>query len=181
MANGLRTRLVYVAAVAGLATVGGTAGTALAAPATLRVSPNSVVAGAVVQVSGNCEAHSSGFAISTAFRHDASHDFAGVGAVSFSTDASGAFSVSAQVPASIAPGTYSVGARCGGGNLGISASLTVTSHGGTPTGVPAGSGGQAATASPRSADSELLIGGLGLVLVAGGAAGALWLRRPVNA
>jgi hypothetical protein len=42
-------------------------------------------------------------------------------------DATGAFQVDFQVPASTAPGTYSVGVRCGGGNVGVSTSLTVTS------------------------------------------------------
>jgi hypothetical protein len=44
-----------------------------------------------------------------------------------SRDASGAFQVDFQVPASTSPGTYTVGVRCGGGNVGVSTSLTVTS------------------------------------------------------
>ena len=102
---------------------------AMAGPATaasLTVSPSTVAAGGSVTVSGNCEPNTSGFALSTAFLHDASHDFAGVGAVSFTTDASGNFSATATIPTSRAPGHYTVTARCGGGNLGVQAPLTVT-------------------------------------------------------
>lgn len=140
---------------------------ATAAAATLHVTPHTVPAGGSVQVSGTCESHTTGFAISPAFVHDASHDFAGVGAVPFTTNAGGAFSVTAQVAAATAPGTYSVTARCGGGNLGISASLTVTAA--VPTAVPAGSGGLAAT-DRASRSQSLLLGGAGLLLLVGGGA-----------
>ena len=120
----------------------------LAAPAgaapspSLHVTPSTVAAGGSVQVSGTCEPNTSGFAISPAFLHDATHDFAGVGAASFTTDAAGSFTVTAQIPASITPGSYDVTGRCGGGNLGISVPLTVTAAGGgAPTAVPAGTGG----------------------------------------
>lgn len=153
---------------------------AAAAAPTLHVNPPTVAAGGTVQVNGTCEPRTTGFAISPAFVHDASHDFAGVGAAPFSTNAGGAFSVTAQVAASTAPGTYSVTARCGGGNLGILVSLTVTAATApaltsAPTAVPAGSGGLAAsegTSQPRL----LLVGGAGLLsLVIGGA--LLQVRR----
>ena len=155
------------------------AGPANAAAPTLHVTPHTVAAGGTVQVSGTCESHTTGFAISPAFVHDAGHDFAGVGAAGFSTNAGGAFSVTAQVAAGTAPGTYSVTARCGGGNLGISATLTVTAAAqpastSAPTAVPAGSGGLAAThRSPQP--PLLLLGGAGLLLLAAG--GALLRRR----
>jgi hypothetical protein len=41
-------------------------------------------------------------------------------------DASGAFSVSYRVPSTTAAGTYDIGLRCGGGNVGVTASLIVT-------------------------------------------------------
>lgn len=158
----------------GLMSVIWLAAPATAADATLHVSPHTVPAGGTVQVSGTCEPHSVGYVLSSAFVHDASHDFAGVGAVQFSTNSGGAFSVSAQVAAGTAPGSYSVGARCGGGNLGITATLTVTAAAGSaPTAVPAGSGGLAAT---QRTSQPLLFGGIGLlVLVAGGA--LLLVRR----
>jgi hypothetical protein len=41
-------------------------------------------------------------------------------------DASGHFSSSVTLKPSVAAGTYTVTGRCGGGNLGVSATLTVT-------------------------------------------------------
>lgn len=142
---------------------------AQAAPAaSLRVAPTTQQAGGSVQVSGTCEANTSGFALSPAFLHDSTHDFAGVGAVAFTTNSSGSFSATATIPASRTPGSYTVSARCGGGNLGVTATLVVTAASGLPTRVPAGSGGLAATGSGWSAAQLGLaaVGGL-LVLVGG--------------
>ena len=69
--------------------------------------------------------------MSQAFFHDTAHDFAGVPAVPFETDAAGNFSVHATVPTSRAAGTYTVTFRCGGGNTGIQVPLHVT-HGSLP-------------------------------------------------
>ena len=178
MAPGSARGRLALALLGGLAMVWISAGSAAAAPASLQVSPSSVGAGGSVHVSGTCEANTGGFAISHAFLHDATHDFAGVGAASFSTDATGAFSVDAQIRASTAPGTYTVSGRCGGGNFG-SATLVVTS-GGVPTAVPAGSGGHAATTSRGTHDQQLLLGGIGVLVLAVGAAGLIRLRRPVR-
>jgi hypothetical protein len=145
-----------------------------AAPATsLSVSPTSEAAGGSVQVSGTCEANTSGSALSHAFLHDATHDFAGVGAVPFQTDGAGSFSVTAEIPSSIAPGSYEVTARCGGGNLGLTATVIVTAASGVPTAVPAGSGGLAATSSSDTQHRAItlalvggalvVVGGLGMV------------------
>jgi hypothetical protein len=142
-----------------------------APPATLHVTPSTVPAGGAVQVSGTCEPNTEGFAISHAFLHNASHDFAGVGAAPFTTNAAGAFSVTAAIPSSIAAGSYTVTARCGGGNLGIAVSLTVTSASGAPTAVPAGSGGQAATTRPGTERGQVLLAGLGGALLLAGCAG----------
>src|SRR6266516_2088948 len=143
----LRTSVRTIAPLVGVCAAILAASPAADAATELHVRPSTVAAGQSVQVSGSCEANTTGFALSTAFLHDASHDFAGVGAVSFSTNATGAFSAEASIPATISPGTYPVTARCGGGNLGISVTLTVTpaGAGGVPTAVPAGSGGLAAT------------------------------------
>ena len=141
-----------------------------ASPATLHVAPVSEPAGGSVQVTGVCEPNSAGFAISRAFLHDAAHDFAGVGAAPFTTNGSGAFSATVSIPASIPPGSYDVTARCGGGNLGITVGLTVTSAATSapPTAVPAGTGGDAAAASSATEDGQLLLGGVGgLLLLAG--------------
>lgn len=140
--------------------------------ASLRVDPSTVAAGSSVTVSGQCEARSGGYVLSHAFLHDAAHDFAGVGAVSFTSDASGNFSGTALVPSSIAAGSYAVTARCGGGNLGVSATLTVTAAGAgsVPTAVPAGSGGLAAPRGSSGAEWWALGGGGMLLLGAGGVA-----------
>lgn len=167
----MRSALVTVAA--GVTLAGAVAGAA--ATTSLQVSPTSVAAGSSVHVSGTCEANTTGFAISHAFLHDATHDFAGVGAATFSTNGAGAFSTTAQIPASTSPGSYIVTARCGGGNLGIEATLVVTTAGGVPTAVPAGSGGHAATTV--SGTWELLVGSLGALLLLGGATGAVRHRR----
>jgi hypothetical protein len=136
-----------------------------APPATLHVTPTTVPAGGSVQVSGTCESNTDGFAISHAFLHDATHDFAGVGAAPFTTDAAGAFSVTATIPSSTAAGSYNVTARCGGGNLGIAVTLTVTAASGPPTAVPAGSGGRAATTGPGTERRQVLLAGLGGALL----------------
>jgi hypothetical protein len=142
-----------------------------ASPATLHVAPTSVPAGGSVQVTGSCEPSTQGFAISHAFLHDATHEFAGVGAAPFTTSASGTFSVAAEIPSRTPPGSYDVTARCGGGNLGITVALTVTAASGPPTAVPAGSGGHAATSSPGTERGQLLLAGLGGVLLLAGCAG----------
>jgi hypothetical protein len=153
------------------------AGLWLAAPAgaspaaTLHVTPTTVPAGGSVDVTGSCEPSTAGFAISHAFLHDATHDFAGVGAAAFTTTAAGSFSVAAAIPASIPPGSYDVTARCGGGNLGITVTLTVTASTTPPTAVPAGSGGQAASTKAGTERGHLLLAGLGGLLLLAGCAG----------
>lgn len=130
------------------------------ATATIAVSPATVVGGRQVTVSGTCEASTSGFAISTAFPHDAAHDVAGVGAAAFTTDAAGSFHVNALVAASTPLGTYHVSARCGG-TVGVEATLTVV-------------------AKPRLASTGLptgMVGTLGGLLVAAGCALAVIARR----
>jgi hypothetical protein len=144
---------------------------AAAPPTSLHISPTSEAAGGSVQVSGTCEANTSGFALSHAFLHDATHDFAGLGAAPFQTDAAGSFSVSADIPTSIAPGSYDVTARCGGGNLGITATLVVTAASGVPTGVPAGSGGLAATSSSDTQQPLIALAVIGGALVVVGGLG----------
>jgi hypothetical protein len=56
-------------------------------------------------------------------------------------DASGNFSVSYTIPTSTPAGSYSVGMRCGGGNVGVTTTLTVepasvSGATATPTGMP---------------------------------------------
>jgi hypothetical protein len=115
--------------------------------ASLRVSPVRVAPGGTLHVTGHCDPNTNGFVLSAAFLRDGTHEFAGVGAVPIASDTVGDFSADAQIPADRTPGTYTVGARCGGGNLGVSATVVVTSAG-VPTAVSAGSGGGAVSTSP---------------------------------
>jgi hypothetical protein len=141
--------------------------------ASLRVSPVRVAPGGMLHVTGHCDPNTSGFVLSTAFLRDGTHEFAGVGAVRVNSDTVGAFSADAQIPADRTPGTYAVGARCGGANLGVSATVVVTSAG-LPTAVPAGSGGGAISTSPiREAPVRVLIVGFALLAIAG----AVLVRR----
>jgi hypothetical protein len=92
----------------------------------LAVRPRTVRRGATVLVSGvagGCSAGDRVTIISHAF--SAAHTFAGVPAVYAQVGSAGRFSVVARVPAARRPGSYVLTARCGGGNLGVSAHLTV--------------------------------------------------------
>jgi hypothetical protein len=116
---------------------------AYGANASISVSPSTVAAGSSVHISGSipvkkCPASDSATVTSEAalFPPD------GFGP-SATRDSNGQFALDYTVPASTAPGTYSVGLRCGGGNVGVEASLTVAPSGGPAT----GAGGTAASSS----------------------------------
>ena len=102
-----------------------------ASAATINVSPSTVAVGGQVTVSGDvlangqpgCQVPGDVTLISRAFQ--GLGEFAGVGAITAQADSSGNFSVTATLPATTGPGTYKITGRCGGGNLGVSASLTV--------------------------------------------------------
>jgi hypothetical protein len=120
----------------------------IAAPAyaakngSISVSPTTVPAGGTVHISGTipvkkCPASDSATVTATAdlFPPD------GFGP-SAARDSHGDFALDYTVPTSTPAGSYDVGLRCGGGNVGISASLTVTAP--VPSGGPAtGAGGTA--------------------------------------
>ena len=94
----------------------------------LSVTPATVRRGGTVLVSGvagGCTAGDRVTVLSPAFA--ATHSFAGVPAVLAQVGSAGRFSAKARIPATRAPGTYVLTARCGGGNLGVSARLTVRS------------------------------------------------------
>jgi hypothetical protein len=102
-----------------------------AGAASIDVSPASVVVGGHITVSGDVLANGQPGCtgdvtlISPAF--NGLGEFAGVGAVTAPVDASGKFSTAVTLPATTTPGTYEISGRCGGGNLGVTASLTVLS------------------------------------------------------
>jgi hypothetical protein len=108
---------------------------AFAAPAsaaTIVATPTSVATSGTVTLSGDvlangtpgCAAPGTVTLISGAFA--GLSEFAGQGAVNLPVDGAGRFSSAVTIKSSVAPGTYTVTGRCGGGNLGVSASLTVT-------------------------------------------------------
>jgi hypothetical protein len=115
---------------------------AWAAPVpSLRVSPGSVTAGGAVTVSGSVGAEPAGSACATgvlllsrAFVH--THEFAGVPAVAAAVKPDGTFTATTTIPRSTPARTYDISGRCGGGNLGVSATLEVRAAP-TPTTTPA--------------------------------------------
>jgi hypothetical protein len=126
------------ALIVGLGAVG-----TLAAPAgavggpSISVSPGLVHAGEVVHIYGavpGCLAGNQVTLISKAF--SAVHEFAGVPAVFAAVGTDGTYSVWTQIPASRQPGTYQITGRCGGGNLGVTASLQVLRAGASSCQVP---------------------------------------------
>jgi hypothetical protein len=99
---------------------------AMAAPPSISVAPTPVRRGHSVVVKGSadgCTVGNTVTLISRAFSH--AHDFAGLPAVLTKVRAGGAFKVSTRIPAGKKPGRYTITARCGGGNLGVSAHVKV--------------------------------------------------------
>jgi hypothetical protein len=90
------------------------------------VRPARVRAGRRVRVfglAGGCPQGDQVTLLSEAF--PGTHEFAGVPAVFAKVDALDSYSVRVRIPAGRAPGRYAIGARCGGGNFGVSRALTV--------------------------------------------------------
>jgi hypothetical protein len=99
---------------------------AVAARPSLIVSPATVKRGGTVQIRGNadgCRAGNTLFVLSRAFPR--AQEFAGVPAVLARVRRGGAFRATTTIPRRRHPGRYGVTARCGGGNLGVLAHLTV--------------------------------------------------------
>jgi len=117
---------------------------ALASAASITVSPTTVPIGGTVTVSGDvlapggqpgCQLPGTVILLSGAF--------AGQGSfmnqdVETTAGADGTFSVQAHILASVAPGTYTITGRCGGGNLGVQTALVVTAAGLPSTGSAGG-------------------------------------------
>jgi hypothetical protein len=98
-----------------------------AARIALTVTPGTVRRGGTVVVSGvsgGCASGDQVTIISRAF--GATHTFAGVPALFAQVGSAGRFSAKARIPRTRGLGTYVLTARCGGGNLGVSARLAVT-------------------------------------------------------
>jgi hypothetical protein len=91
----------------------------------LRVRPSTVSPGALVRVSGNAAGCPRGDRVTVISRAFRGPDFAGLGSISARVRAGGAFSGSGRVRRYARAGRYAVTARCGGGNLGVTAFLRV--------------------------------------------------------
>ncbi len=96
------------------------------------MSPSSTATSGTVTVSGDvlvngqpgCTVPGTVTLISGAFAGIS--EFAGTGAVDLPVDASGTFNAAVTLKPSVGPGTYQISGRCGGGNLGVTATLIVT-------------------------------------------------------
>jgi hypothetical protein len=136
--------------------------------ASITVSPGSVAPGGPVTVSGDvlaggspgCQVPGAVLLFSDAFGGTATP-------VQATAAADATFSVQVTVPAGVAPGSYAITGRCGGGNLGVQATLVVT------PGLPAtGSGGlldSGRTGHPAGAPATIILLAIGaLALLASG-------------
>jgi hypothetical protein len=113
----------------GGSTVGGGTLVVQEAHATMQVRPRSVSAGDSVTVSGwlppapGSECATGVTLLSRAF--GGSHEFAGVPAIAAAVKPDGTFTAVTRIPSARAAGTYPISGRCGGGNIGASATLVV--------------------------------------------------------
>ncbi len=132
---------------------------AASAASTISVSPSSVAQGGTVTVSGNvpvsgaasCASGASAQLTSTA----ALFPPAGFGPQA-ARDASGGFSVAYTVPASTPVGSYNIGIRCAGGNVGVSATVQVTAPSAVTPGI------DVSPASAAAGDRVTVSGTVGL-------------------
>jgi LPXTG-motif cell wall-anchored protein len=100
--------------------------------ASIIVSPTTVAPGGTVRLSGDilapdgtpgCLLPATVTLISDAFV--GLGEFAGVGAVRLPVDATAHFDATVTLSPTVAEGTYRIGGRCGGGNIGVSATLEI--------------------------------------------------------
>jgi hypothetical protein len=112
-----------------------------APPVAIHVRPSSVAAGDAVTLSGSIGPDAAGSEcaggvalLSKAFVH--TDDFADVPAVIAAVKPDGAFAATTTIPRAKPAGTYTITGRCGGGNLGVSATLLVRAAA-SPTTTPA--------------------------------------------
>ncbi|HWM08383.1 MAG TPA: hypothetical protein VNO82_03540 [Solirubrobacteraceae bacterium] len=101
-------------------------GTALAQDPTMRVQPRSLFPGERTLVSGSaggCTPGNDVILMSRAF--PGTREFAGVPAVFTPVRADGTYRARIRIPRRRDPGSYTITARCGGGNLGLTRRLRV--------------------------------------------------------
>ena len=117
----MKLSLAIAVVVAGCAVT-----SAVAAPPSLSVSPATVHRGHAVVLKGSadgCAVGNTVTLISGAFVH--THDFAGLPAVFTKVKPGGTFKKTTTIPATKKLRSYTITARCGGGNLGVIAHLKV--------------------------------------------------------
>jgi hypothetical protein len=114
---------------------------ASAAGPSIVVAPTTVAAGGTVTISGSVPttgakacALPEGVTITSS---EALFPNGGFGPT-VARDATGAFSLTYRVPTSTPPGSYGLGLRCAGGNVGVSATLAVTAVSPAPAGAVSG-------------------------------------------
>ena len=134
------------ATIALMAFAGGPAYAGQNADGSISVSPSVVAAGGTVRITGSvnpqgCPTSDSAIPVAT----DSLFPPDGFGPAT-ARDSQGAFALNYTVPTSTPAGTYQVGLRCGGGNVGVTASLRVIAD---PIGGPAAGAGGTAHGSPR--------------------------------
>jgi hypothetical protein len=142
-----------------------------ASATSINVSPSNVAPGGTFTLSGDvlaggtpgCEVPGTVTLISNAFL--GLGEFAGTPAVDVPVDATGHFSIGLKLDVSAPAGTHTITGRCGGGNLGVEASITVTSLAAT---------GPAEPVVPAAATAAI-------VILAGGALYASRRRRGFSA
>jgi hypothetical protein len=99
-------------------------------PVAVHASPNPVLAGHTVTVSGSVGPDQAGSECATGVKllsraFNSNQDFAGVPALGATVRPDGTFTATTTIPRSKAAGSYTISGRCGGGNLGASATLVV--------------------------------------------------------
>jgi hypothetical protein len=119
-------RLLLATVIVGFVLAGGSAYADQNANGSIEVSPSTAAAGSVVHISGSvstigCPKEDSAIVVGDAalFAPD------GFGPEA-ARDSQGALALDYTVPDSTPAGTYQIGLRCGGGNVGVSATLRVT-------------------------------------------------------
>lgn len=128
-------------------------------PVAVHASPNPVLAGHTVTVSGSVGPDQAGSECATGVKllsraFDSNQDFAGVPALGATVRRDGTFTATTTIPRSKAAGSYTITGRCGGGNLGVSATLVVRAPASpttTPAPVPPPATGPTVTAPAVSA------------------------------
>jgi len=145
-----------------------------ASSASVSLRPPSIRAGATRRFSGVVPTSGTPSCAGPVTLTDSSALFPGGFGPQAALSSSGAFHVNFHVPSSTPAGTYTVGLRCGGGNVGASTSLRVTSQVPVvPSGAPrAGLGG----ASHGGNAAPWIAGGVIATVLAGLLGGATALR-----